>query len=597
MIDLSIFSDDELRYIIGIIPASLIKQHFKKNPGDFQKTMPGFRPTATIPAEKLFKELKRGNKLIVFLVDIFLEGSKNSVFDEIEKLKQNNGEEEALIMALSGSYFVSNPSIYFKLQSYITSEEQVNLLTAAVKLYKKSSDKISSLEAGHASNENRVKEISDKYSNLSNSFNRLKKEYNEVYNESKSYKEKNSVLEKQINVLNNQLEELRVANSNLTSDSQHRNEEIARSRICNEDLKTQIVTLKKENGQLLVDNETALNKIKELQAEIDSYLLQLEMKTKEYDEKIAEIETLKNDYESRRNEEMDPVIIEKSQSNLVLVTDKCKDELVLLPDKILEIKNKHNNTYYVKDVESLNDEIEYAIQDAKISDGKELLQAYLTRIYYLNKPIVGNRKDCDFILKLYSHMFNRERYSYIVFHEEIKLAEIYFALEKSERVVYLDNFIGNYNETILFSLLNCYKDKIFIISAVYDKMFMYLPDDFLRDCSYINLTRFQLTDNIQFNIEQCEEYEFNKPYEICDNAATSAMLSILKDLNIPNTVRGELIQNIHGHLDVGAVLTFSVLPYLVDVKGRDPFAESERLLQYYEKNKNSKLTLKWFANG
>lgn len=597
MIDLSIFSDDELRYIIGIIPVPLIKSHFKKNPGDFQKTMPGFRPTATIPTEKLFKELKRDNKLIVFLVDMFLEGSKNSIFDEIEKLKQNNSEEESFIKALSGSYFASNPAIYFKLHSHIVSEEQIKLLTAAVKLYKESGDKISSLETELDSSENRIKELSDKNSNLSNSFNRVKKDYNEVYTEAKLYKEKSTVLENQINVLNNRLEELQIANSNLTSDSRRRKEEIARARSSIEDLKSQIISMKEEHGQLLIEHETALNKIISLQTEIDSNLLQLEKKNKEYDEKVAEIETLKNDYEGRRKEEIDSDIIEQSQINPVLIADKNKGELVLSPDKILEIKNKHCKTYYVKDEECLNDEVEYAIQDAKISDGKELLQVYLTRIYYLNKPIVGNKRDCDFILKLYSHMFNKEKYTYLVFNEEIKLDEIYFSLEKSERVVYLDNFIGNYNETILFSLLNCYKDKIFIISAMYDKMFMYLPDDFLRDCSYINLTRYQLTDYIQFNIEHCEEHEFNKSYEICDNAATSAMLSILKDLNISNTVRGELIQNIRGHLDVGAVLTFSVLPYLVDVKGKDPFAESERLLQYYEKNKNSKLTLKWFANG
>lgn len=597
MINLTIFNDDELRYIIGIIPASLIKHHFKKNPGDFQKTMPGFRPTATIPAEKLFKELKRENKLIVYLLDIFLEGCKNSIFDEIEKLKETNSEEESFIKVLSGSYFVSNPAIYFKLQGHIIPEEQIKLLTAAVKLYKESGDKISSLETELASSENRIKELLDKNSNLSNSLNRVKKDYNEAYSEAKSYKEKSALLEEQSNVLNNRLEELRIANSNLTSDSQHRKEEIARARVSNEDLKSQIVTFKKKNEQLLVGHEAALNRIKELQAEIDNYLLQLEKKTKEYDEKVAEIETLKKSYESSRNDEIDSEEIEQPYINSVQVAEQSKCELVLSPDKIMEMRNRHCKTYYVKDVESLNCEVEYAIQDAKISDGKELLQAYLTRIYYLNKPIVGNRSDCNFVLQLYSNIFNKGRYTYLVFHEEIKLAEIYFSLEKSERVVYLDNFIGNYNETILFSLLNCYKDKIFIISAMYDKMFMYLPDDFLRDCSYINLTRYQLTDNIKFNIEQCEEHEFNKSYEICDNAATSAMLSILKDLNISNTVRGELIQNIHSHLDVGAVLTFSVLPYLVDVKGKDPFAESERLLQYYEKNKNSKLTLKWFANG
>lgn len=133
------------------------------------------------------------------------------------------------------------------------------------------------------------------------------------------------------------MEELRIANSNLTSDSQHRKEEIARARVSNEDLKSQIVTFKKKNEQLLVGHEAALNRIKELQAEIDNYLLQLEKKTKEYDEKVAEIETLKKSYESSRNDEIDSEEIEQPYINSVQVAEQSKCELVLSPDKIMEI--------------------------------------------------------------------------------------------------------------------------------------------------------------------------------------------------------------------------------------------------------------------
>lgn len=592
MIDLAIYDDNELRSIVEIIPPSIIKSYFKKHPRDFQKTMPGFRTTTTISAGKLFKELKQGNELIESLVVGFLEMCEHNIGDEIVKLEKDSNKEEALIKAISCSYFASNPTIYLKLLDQSFSDEKAKLLEAAIKLYNYGEDKLKKAIKEITSEQLLTKSLSKENANLSNDLNQLKKDYNNVCNNLKLYEEENRKLK-------NQLQEVKSLNNALTAESNLKIDEIKKVRSNLEELNNEIAVLKTRNKQLTDEHESDLQKIDDLQSEINNCLLAIEIETRKYEEKVLELNVLKKDYENNTNFNNEAKIseIEEINSEGKVIEKKIENDFLLSSKKINDIKSNHCKSYFVKDEEGFKSELEYVIEDAKISEGKELLLYYLTRIYYFNKPIVGNKKDCQFIVNIFSSIFNDNKFTNLVYFDGIKLEDINFELEKSHRVVYLDNFIGNFNETSLFTLLNCYKDKIFIISAMYNKMFMYLPDDFLRDCSYINLERYQILDSVELNCEPCEEREYVRHYEIYDNAATAAFISIMKDLKLSNSVRGELSQNIHGHLDVSAILTFSILPYLVDVKSEDPFMESEKLLLYYEKNKNSKLALRWFTNG
>ena len=97
--------------------------------------------------------------------------------------------------------------------------------------------------------------------------------------------------------------------------------------------------------------------------------------------------------------------------------------------------------------------------------------AFFLKLWY-NKVII--------IANLLASIISNSEYSYIAYYEGVNLAEINGVLESSGRVVYLDNFIGNFNETLLLPLLQKYNDKIVIISAMYNKMFRYLPQDILE---------------------------------------------------------------------------------------------------------------------
>ena len=106
-----------------------------------------------------------------------------------------------------------------------------------------------------------------------------------------------------------------------------------------------------------------------------------------------------------------------------------------------------------------------------------------------------------------------------------------------------------------------------------------------------------MPDDVDFEKCICAEQESVLKKELLDNAPTAALLSILRDLKITEQVRTSLATNINSHTESDAILTFGILPYLVDVKGETPFENSDRLMSYYEKNKNNKFTMKWFIYG
>lgn len=71
----------------------------------------------------------------------------------------------------------------------------------------------------------------------------------------------------------------------------------------------------------------------------------------------------------------------------------------------------------------------------------------------------------------------------------------------------------------------------------------------------------------------------------------------MKDLKFPEATCAMKTKNITTHLDVSGVLTFEIIPLLIDVRGQEPFRSCERLLNYYERNKSKQPMDRWFING
>lgn len=591
MIDLlNVFNDSELKYIISVIPTPSIRSYFKRYSKDFQKTFPGFRVTANLPSERFLIEIRRNNDFIVNLVSGFLEQSVKEIDETIEESKKENDLGTALIKTLSRSHFSSNPNIYFKLKNDEKDEKALSILLAAIKMY------------GELSQEN----IS-----LKNEYEVLKKKYDDIQEKSKeqtayiksletdvgSYKNIGDELKQKLDESTDKIEQLEYANEILKADIKKATDEIGPFKVALLGAQEQISILQDAKKSLISDLEglriklnESLNNAEELQTRIEILTKEIETKNSE----IFELQEKLTEASESGSKKIDNTFNLDSYGAISRNPDK---DIIPTIEVIKEIAKKHSTYLLVEDHEELKMDLDYCLTDANVNEGKDVLCSYLDRLYSERKIIVGNRKDCKFVVECFSSILCSSEYTNIPYFDGIKLHDIITAVENGGRIIYLDNFIGNYNETVLISLLSGYRDKIIVISAMYDKMFMYVTSDILRDCNYINLQRLNLPDDVDF--EKCIRAEQvsvqNK--EILDNAPTSALLSILRDLKITEQVRTSLAININNHTEADAILTFGILPYLVDVRGETPFENSDRLMSYYEKNKNNKFTLKWFIYG
>ncbi|MCH5142274.1 MAG: hypothetical protein J1G07_00965 [Clostridiales bacterium] len=591
MIDLiKVFSDKELKYIISVIPTPIIRDYFKRHSKDFQRIFPGFRAKANLPAERFLIEIKRNNDFIINLVSGFLEQSVKEIDEALEEFKKENDCETALIKTLSNSHFSGNPNIYFKLKNEETDEQAVSILLAAIKMYGQLSKENNSLKSEH---DNLKKKFDDECKTSKENADII----SSIKTELESYKSTNKELNQKIIKRDEDLEQLKYANEILRADLNKANDEI-------EPLKTELLEAKKQIKVLQEAKKTLIS-------DLESLKLKLNATSDNAEELQTRIEILSKELETKDSEIME--LQEKLAAALESNTTKIEDtsnlefhdviagnqnnDLVPTIEVIKGIAKNHNTYYFVADHEEFKTDLDYCLMDANISEGREVLSNYLDRLYSDGKIIVGNRKDCKFVAECFSSILCASEYTKITYFDGIKLRDIITAVENGGRIIYFDNFIGNYNETVLISLLSGFRDKIIIISAMYDKMFMYITPDILRDCNYINLQRLNVPDDVDFEkFTRAEQASIHKK-EILDNAPTAALLSILRDLKISEQVRRSLAININNHVDSDAILTFGILPYLVDVRGETPFENSDRLMSYYEKNKNNKFTLKWFIYG
>lgn len=218
---------------------------------------------------------------------------------------------------------------------------------------------------------------------------------------------------------------------------------------------------------LRIKHNESLNNAEELQTRIE--ILSKEVETKnseivELQEKLAE------------SLELNSTKIENAASldNYDGILGNLNSDIIPTFEVIKEIAKKHSTYLLVEDHEEFKIDLDYCLTDAKVSEGKDVLCSYLDRLYSERKIIVGNRKDCKFVVECFSSILCSSEYTNIPYFDGIKLRDIITAVENGGRIIYLDNFIGNYNETVLISLLSGYRDKIIVISAMYDTILLRL---------------------------------------------------------------------------------------------------------------------------
>lgn len=257
------------------------------------------------------------------------------------------------------------------------------------------------------------------------------------------------------------------------------------------------------------------------------------------------------------------------------------------------------------DIDDFKEFLGYNLEDIGVRSNTEyfkLLVDYLCEILFQGKPIIISKSTGISLMKCISNALLRTPVvPTLAFSSDIIDEDIHAFLSKNNRMICLDNFIGNYNETTLATICGKHKNKIVFITTVYDRTLNYVPNEIMVYCHYVNLNRVEaLTEDKELTEDPSafEEAETSNGIMKPHDRWSRLLEDILCEVGILGSLPSHLRFTVTDEVGLCRLLAFCILPYCVDVLKISPFSGSDRFTQYAGENGKcpyKDLFKRWFA--
>lgn len=611
-------TDEEIKMICGLIPRTDVLKYFESSPKQLAKLFPGFRAKKILETEesknKVLFEKKDDvfiNKFIKSSIDEFL--APLNVNDSFEITPQN-------IQALVSSPFSNNIELYFSLTEVklddklmaktlenllVSMKQQQLLLDAKEDKEKQMLKKQSSLTKEIQIKEKKINKFENEQVKLIKEQKELllkdtdKTKQIEILARKEKTQEKNHEVEK--NKCKQEITQLIRENEELKKETLEKYEALKKKKLEIEDLKksSKLVKLEKQNESLFEKVNTLVEKNKEFEITIEKNDEMIEKITrgknnliKKIDEYIIENEKLKQNRNSLEDQ-LEATIkdLENAQLNSNILSEQNSPETT---------KNEQKGTSisYPKkpcNIEEFKEFLGHNLDSIGVKeDEKSTLREYLGKILFTGIPIVMNRMYAKSLIECVSNtIIGTKNFSILTYNQDLCSKDIQQFLESSGRIAYLDNFLGNYNETELFTFTEQNKDKIIILTVFYEKTLKHLPMELLQHFHYLNINRMfnlMVIDELKEVGSRIDETTVKSEQEFVDRGLTRKYQKMLGELKIPAELHSSLSSSIMTIKDIEYKLSFSLFPYYIEILGKDPRNFSEELGKYC----NSDLIAKWY---
>lgn len=522
---LELLSSEEIQFICASIPHGDVIKYFKKNPKEFSKIRPGFRPAAVTPkdATRLLK-----NNINRDFISSFVEKTIKiwllQIQDAYESyLDEGKSETAAIVHTLSQSYFSEKVTAYFKLTDKDYTDEQISLISDLVYDYK--------------------------------------------------------TTKQQIEDLNESVRELKIAIHDVESVAKKKDSETKK--------------LQNKLQQALEELEALRN----LKVEIEGLSSDLQI----YKEKAITLENQKK----QQNERIGQLLLQ--------ISEITKEKEVLESDIFLRIENERKrklnscareySLLRPNDMGEFRENLSYIFEDLGIGGsvpGIALLNKYLANILFCGIPIITSEQSGLTLAKCVANaLIGTQEVSVLMYNPELSSEDIFDFMSESKRVVLLENFIGNYNETLLLPIVRMYGDRIIFITTTYDRTLNYISLEFLKYCSYINVNHFtQLMGQAKINEDPLTVNEEKYSMEISNKQSRHLKIlnRILIELSLEYFSTSVRMHGVSNDDDISAELIYSIFPFYVNVCNKQPISLSETLQKYIDRCPYNKLIGEWFVN-
>jgi hypothetical protein len=301
-----------------------------------------------------------------------------------------------------------------------------------------------------------------------------------------------------------------------------------------------------------------------------------------------EIDTLKKKIQERED------YIKKLKVELSVIKDdqwqlkvKFREELEIHLANECEEQTVPRKPKCPKDIDEFKDYLGYNLADLGVptdADYYPLLKDYLGTILFQGKPVIISRNTSTSLMKCISNaLVKTPNVPTLTFISDITGKAIDSFLSQDKRIVCLDNFIGNYNETILLTICDKHKDKIIILTVAYERTLCYVPDELMKYCQYLNLNRIEAfvgSKELTESPSAVDETEIANLSIIPDARWSPVLKEMLDTFGIRSALSVYKSSLISDEQSMCRLLAFDILPYCTDVLQISPFHISERLVKY-----------------
>lgn len=121
---------------------------------------------------------------------------------------------------------------------------------------------------------------------------------------------------------------------------------------------------------------------------------------------------------------------------------------------------------------------------------RDLLSSYISDILFCGKPIVCDKVISNTLVGCIGNtLIGTPNISRIHFSSDITERSLQKFLIGSGRIVVLDNFLGNFNDSVLLTIIDDFKNKIVFLTYSYSKTLRYISEEMYAYCFFIGATK------------------------------------------------------------------------------------------------------------
>lgn len=609
---------EEIKYVCTVIPFKETVEYFRKYPKEFTKVRPGFR-VKSLNEDTVIRTLydfRNRDFIASFLVKHIDRWIKEIDGELTEALENGLDQEAACIDVLSRSSFSGNVALFFKIKGEEKSEDYLKVMGSAV-FYQSAHQKIDEEERASLKKrqlelagiqeelKNRIYDEEKKSEKLRKKEAELKDELKEKTEQLEREQEKSTRFSEKVDKLEVELKktqddeiwktaEMQQKIDTLTSRLKDQEEKVAgyetnlseyvsRLSSAEDEIETwknqvrnrekQLFAYKAERATLLTDKESDRKQIRELKEALDK-ALSIE---KTYKERLSVLSIEKEFYQQKKGE-TDEILEE--QKNI-------ETEAEVVSKRYIDTERKM--PLCPEDMDDFDEYFSYNLENIGFDeneDGASDFIDYLEKSVFCGIPVLIKRgPGINLANCLANTLYGVPIAAHLLYSEGADVQKISkFLADTPDRVVCIDGFIGNCNEMEFIPVLEQYRNKIIILTYMYDKTLSFIPDELLSSVHFISADAFSPILRIRDITEEPSEVkEISFAYRRnagTDSRSQKIFCEIACECGLGKDTACTMADIIEDENHLNEMLMFTLLPYVSKVFGKNPYNRSKRLQRY-----------------